>query len=157
MNKIKPELISLFQIRIYKLAISTLPEILENPAKPANFKVSYSQNSAFNFDLKNIRIRLEILLDGLDDKDQSLGIHGDFGIEFHFHIENLENFLEESDGIKKVSSILGSTLVSIAFSTARGIILERSQNTILNGIILPIIDPNQLIKEMPLHPESKSE
>lgn len=157
MSKIIPDLIHLFQVKVYKIAISPTPEYFENPTPPGNFKVSYSQSSAFNFELKNIRIRLEVILDGLDDKDQSIGIQGDFGIEFHFHIDNLEIFIEETDGIKKISGILGSTLISIAFSTARGIILERTQNTLLNGIILPIIDPKELIKDIPLQVKPESE
>jgi len=113
---------------------------------PPTDSFSYSQNSAFNFDQKNIRIRLEILLDGIDEQETLIGVQGDFGLDFHFHIENIEEFIEESEGNKKISDNLGTTLISIAYSTARGIVLERTQGTFLNGTILPVIDPKELLK-----------
>lgn len=45
-----------------------------------------------------------------------------------------------------MDSILGTTLMGIVYSTARGIILERTQGTFFNGVILPVINPNKLIK-----------
>lgn len=41
---------------------------------------------------------------------------------------------------------LAASLVGLAYSTARGIILERTSGTILNGIIIPVIDPMKLLK-----------
>ena len=155
MSKIIPESISVTQVKVFKSIVTTTPEYLEKPLKPGNFKVNFSQNSAFNFDLKNIRVRLEILLDGIDDQEKFIGIQGDFGLEFHFHVENLEAFIEERNGKKKVSSVLGNTLISIAYSTARGIVIERTQGTFLNGIILPIIDPKELLKDAKDNPKAK--
>ena len=148
MSKINPELISMFHVKIFKSIITTSPEYLEKPVKPGNFRVGYSQKSAFNFEIKNIRIRLEIFLEGIDEKENLIGIQGDFGFDFHFHISNIEDFIEENDGNKKVSGNLGATLISIAYSTARGIVIERTQGTFLNGTILPIIDPQELLKEV---------
>ena len=147
MSKINPELISMFHVKVYKSIITTSPEYLEKPVKPGNFRVGYSQNSAFNFEKKNIRVRLEIILDGIDERENLIGIQGDFGLDFHFHVENLDEFIEELDGNKKVSGNLGPTLISIAYSTARGIVIERTQGTFLNGTILPVIDPNVFLKE----------
>jgi len=147
MKKIIPELINIFQITLFKSIVTATPEYLEKPIKPGNVRVDISQSSAFNFEQKNIRVRLEIHLNGLDAEDHLIGIQGDFGLEFHFHIENLEEFTEETDEIKKVNSILGSTLISIAYSTARGIVFERTQGTLLTGIILPVIDPKDVLRD----------
>lgn len=147
MNNVIPELIKIVQVKILKSVVTTTTEYLEKPIKPGNVRVSISQNSAFNFELKNVRIRLEIRLDGVDNQDKLIGIQGDFGLEYHFHVDNLEAFTEEVEGIKKVSSSLGTTLISIAYSTARGIVIERTQGTFLNGIILPVIDPKEVLRE----------
>jgi len=147
MKKIIPEQINIFQINLFKSGITATSEYLEQPIKPGNIRVDISQSSAFNFDLKNVRIRLEILLNGVDDKDKLIGIKGEFGLEFQIHVENLDTFTEEVEGINKVSSILGSTLISIAYSTARGIIFQRTLGTLLNGIILPVIDPKDVLRE----------
>jgi hypothetical protein len=149
MSKINPEAISIFQINVFKSIVSPSETFIDNPQKPTNFRVGYSHNFAFNFELKNVRMRLEVMLDGIDEKEELIGIQGNFGIEFHFHIVNLEEFLENKEGENKIQGILGTTLLSIAFSTSRGIILEKTLNTPLNGIILPVIDPSAMIKMLP--------
>lgn len=95
-----------------------------------------------------MRIRLEIVLEGVDDNDNEIGLHGEYGIEFQLHVENLTEFLEESENGqgKSIDGKLGPTLLAIVYSTARGIIIERTQATYFNGVILPVIDPNELIK-----------
>jgi len=42
---------------------------------------------------------------------------------------------------------LAATLLGIAYSTSRGIIVEKTQNTFLGGIILPCIDPYKVLME----------
>jgi hypothetical protein len=37
--------------------------------------------------------------------------------------------------------------MGIAFSTARGIVFDRTQGTFFGGVILPVIDPKKLIVE----------
>jgi hypothetical protein len=146
MSKVKPEHISIFKVQVYKSAVDTSIEYLEKPIKPGNFRVGFSQNAAFNLELKNVRIRIETALDGVDVEEKSVGIHGVFGIEFHFHIDNFEDFIEGEDEPKKINNILLETLLSIAYSTTRGIVIERTQGTHLNGVILPIIAPKELTK-----------
>ncbi len=146
MSKIKPELISIFKIQVFKSRIETTQECLENQIKPVNFKVGFSQNSAYNIELKNVRIRLEIVLEGIDQEEKPVGVSGNFGIEFHMHVNNFEDFIKEDNGVNRLSNLLLSTLLSIAYSTARGIVFDRTQGTHLNGVILPVIDPKVLEK-----------
>ena len=40
------------------------------------------------------------------------------------------------------------TVVSVAFSTLRGIVFERTMGFYVNKIIMPIINPKQFWKEM---------
>jgi len=154
MSKINPESISIFHINVYKSSVNSSEVYIDIPQKPSNFRVSYSQNFAFNLELKNIRLRLEVLVDGINEKEEPIGIQGSFGIEFHFHVDNLEEFLENKEGENKIQGLLGITLISIAFSTSRGIILEKTLNTPLNGIILPVIDPAAMIKTLPAQSET---
>ena len=146
MSKIIPEKISIFYVKVYKSNHSSTEEYLDKPIKPANIKVQLSQNSAFNLDEKNIRIRLEVILNGVDEQDKEIGIHGEYGIEFQLHVDNFEEYVINDNGENKINNELGITALSIVYSTARGIILERTQSTLLNGVILPIVDPMELIK-----------
>ncbi|GAH33667.1 unnamed protein product [marine sediment metagenome] len=88
--------------------------------------------------------------------DKELGLNGEYGIEFLFEIDNFEEFIEKNDEEKHtdgtndqedsmVSGVLGGTLMGIVYSTARGMILERTQGTYFKGVILPVINPNDLI------------
>lgn len=148
MSKIIPEEISIFSVKVYKSNHVASPEYLDNPQKPSNIKVRFAQESALNESRQNVRIRLEIVLDGVDDEDKEIGLHGEYGIEFQLHVENLSQFLEESENnkSKSIDGKLGPTLLAIVYSTARGIIIERTQATYFNGVILPVIDPNDLLK-----------
>lgn len=146
MSKIKPELISIFKVQVFKSVIETSQECLDNPIKPGNFRVGFSQNSAFNIELKSVRIRLEIVLEGIDQEEKPIGVRGNFGIEFHIHVDNFEDFIKEDEGVNKINNLLLGTLLSIAYSTARGIVFDRTQGTHLNGVILPVIDPKELEK-----------
>lgn len=42
---------------------------------------------------------------------------------------------------------MGATLLGIAFSTARGIIFERTRGTFFDGVILPVVDPFKVLEE----------
>jgi hypothetical protein len=60
-----------------------------------------------------------------------------------FVIENMEDFINEKDGEKNLNipNIAATTLISIAFSSTRGLLIGRSGGTVLGIAALPIIDP----------------
>lgn len=145
MSKVIPELIHITSMNVYKASVSTSNEYLNEPKKFENIGVEYAQDTAFNFDDSAIRIRLEVKLDAVDEKNNSLGLSADYGIEFHFEVENFKDFVSEEKDTNKVSGLLGSTLMGIAYSTARGIVFDRTQGTFFKGIILPVIDPKGLV------------
>jgi len=145
MSKIKPELISLESVVIYKSNIITSDEFLNKPVDISNILVQYAQDTAFNFDEKAARIRLNINLQGVDEKDIPLGLTAEYGIEFQFFVENFNDFVTEAENQKTLNGQLGTILISIAYSTARGIILERTHNTYFKGAVLPVIDPKGLM------------
>lgn len=74
---------------------------------------------------------------------------------FTFSIKDLESFLEKDPRTdnkswkfkdNKDEGIL-LTFISIAYSTMRGIVLEKSKGTILERHFLPIVDPRIFIKK----------
>jgi hypothetical protein len=145
MSKIIPDKIAILLIKLFKTNLNMSEDFLKNPLVIDNYKVNFGHDTDFDFESKTIRIRLEIMLDGLNDKEEMIGIHAEYGIEFHFYVDNLDEFVQDNEGKKVVDSILGTTLLSIAFSTSRGIILERTQGTYFEGVILPVIDPRELL------------
>lgn len=55
-------------------------------------------------------------------------------------------FVEDSTSkVVKASRDLGMSLIAIAYSTTRGIVLTRTAGTVLNGLILPVVDTAKLL------------
>jgi len=148
MTKIIASKIAIQRIKLYKTNLNLSEEFLNNPYKPASYEVAFGHQSAVDFEKKSIRFRLETILDGVNSKKERMGLHAEYGIEFHFTVENFEKFIVVKEGNKKVDSNLGVTLLSIVFSTSRGIILDRTQGTYLDGLILPVIDPKELFDKL---------
>jgi len=55
--------------------------------------------------------------------------------------------LQDESGKTYIDKNIGGTLLGIAYSTARGIVLERTQGSYLGGVVLPVIDPIVAIKD----------
>lgn len=144
---IDPDKIQILQISIYKSNIDASIEFLEQGAIPERYAFSFSQNTGFDYDQNLISIRLNILLNSKDENNKKLELKGEFGIEFQFRVENMKDFAEaKENGNIVFDSILGITMMGIAYSTARGIILQRTEGTLLSGVILPVIDPAELLQ-----------
>ncbi len=146
MSKIKPELIHITSITVLKSNIETTESYIDDPVEFKNIKVQCAQDSAFNFDDNAVRVRIDISLISVDENDEPIGLNAEYTIEFIFIVENFDEFVIDMEDHKEVEGILGNTIMSIAYSTARGMVLERTQGTYFNGIILPVIDPKSIIK-----------
>ena len=81
----------------------------------------------------------------MKNENEKLELEAEIGIEFHFKIENFKQFLKESKDETQVSLDIAASLMAIAYSTSRGMILEKTQNTYFNGIIIPVIDATKFL------------
>lgn len=147
MSTIKPELIHIQTLNVYKASVNTTDEYLNVPKPIGDIRVKYAQDTAFNLKKSAVRIRLDVILEALDKQEQFIGLDALYGIEFHFIVDNLDDFIEDEGDTKKVKGLLGGTLMGIVYSTARGIIFDRTQGTFFRGVILPVIDPKDLISD----------
>lgn len=149
-NKINPQDIHLLKISVFKSLIERQEAFLDQPfIEPKNYFFSFAQKSNFNHEEGMVRIQLFILLKAQGENAANLGIQGEFGIEFNYKIDNLDTLCTKSeDGKLHYDASLGATLMSIAYSTARGIILQQTQGSIisLSGVIMPVINPADLLK-----------
>lgn len=75
-----------------------------------------------------------------------VGINGRFELEFTFTVGNLAELLLTTDQpTAQLHPQLLLLLLSVAYSTARGILWTRLAGTPLEGITLPLINPSQLL------------
>ena len=147
MSTIHPELITIQSVKIHKSNINATDEYMDNPVKPAGIEINVGQSTAFNIEKKNIRIRLKIELEARKNETEPIGLYGSYVLEFQIYVDDLEQFIIKAGDKKLIDSKLGGTLSGIVYSTERGIIYERTSATAFGGVILPVIDPNLLIKE----------
>ncbi|MEZ4942833.1 MAG: hypothetical protein R3D58_18325 [Saprospiraceae bacterium] len=122
---------------------------------PADFKMKaingYLSDVGFEmaFNLKKKWIKADIQIKAQTDsagknKEEADGF---FHIAFFYEVENLDDLAKETDpNVLQIHPGLANAIASISYSTARGIILTRFQGTALRGFILPVIDPNGLVK-----------
>lgn len=89
---------------------------------------------------KLLRTQLSVAANLLDENNHSLTAYANFRFLFFFEIENLNEHWSDEP-----SPYLGNALASISYSTARGLILAKVQQTVFRGLVLPVIDPNELL------------
>jgi preprotein translocase subunit SecB len=147
MNKINPDLISILSLKIFKSGVSTTGEYMDHPVQPDGIEIKVGQSTAFDFGTKRIRVRLNVELEATNKKKEPVGLTGEYVLEFIIQVENLDDFIIEREDKKQVDVALGSTINGIVYSTARGIIYERTAATAFGGFILPVINPNHLIEK----------
>lgn len=143
---IDPEKIHLINIKTIKGNIDAAADIDINSI--AGHEFSFELGTGLNVEDNVIGMQLVVNIQAKDSADKLLPINGSYTHEIVFIVDNLKDFLEpdESGNNKyKIDGGLGSTIVSIAYSTIRGIIFTRTQGTSLGSVILPVINPKKLM------------
>lgn len=145
---VDPNKISLISIKTLKGNIEISNIDFLNPTQLYHFE--FGLNTQTNLDRKLIRIILEVQIKNVDSENKPTSIAGSYTHEFIFRIDNLYELIESNPAGNhevKLNYDLGVTLTSIAYSTLRGILHMRTQGTVFNGIILPVIAPASLMQK----------
>ncbi len=116
-----------------------------------NHHFEFEFSTGLNIEEQIVGLQFVVNIDAVDKNEQRLDVKGSYTHELIFKVDQLRNFLEEKKNDQNeteyfIESSLGSVLVSIAYSTIRGIIFVRTQGTSLGTVILPIIDPKKLME-----------
>ncbi len=143
---IVPEKIKMGTINIFKAQMDTTDEFMEKPQKGELFDFGISNEMGHSIEEKRSRCRLYLSLDAHDNNEKPIGLSLHYGIEFHFFVENFSDFFRDrKDGGVEMNSNLAATLLAMAYSTARGIVYERTRGTFFDGVLLPVIDPYKVL------------
>jgi hypothetical protein len=152
--QIIPEKIIIRSIKVLGGNIEADEKLDISLLKDASYDIRYEVLSDLLLEEKLCRFIITINIQPVDLSQNRLPIKGSYKIEFIFYIDNLPDFIESiEEEIKKIlfHPVLLNTLASIVYSTARGIILTRTQGTSLDGVILPVIDPRLLVEKFNEH------
>ena len=65
-----------------------------------------------------------------------------------FNVENLDELIIRKDnGLVEFPPLITKTLISVAYSNSRGLLITRGGGTILGIVPMPIVDPSVFVKE----------
>jgi hypothetical protein len=146
-RKIDPDKIHVLDIKTIKGNIDAALDIDINTIAGHSF--AFESGTGLNVEENIIGVKLLVNIEAVDKTDIPLGIKGSYTHELVFRVENLSDFIESTgEGDEKsydIDLLLGSTIISIAYSTIRGIIFNRTQGTSLGTVILPVVDPKILL------------
>ena len=142
-----PEEIHLVQVNVIRSNINAEEIYLDDPVAPEEMSIELGKDIAYNFDEGGARYRLYFKFEGLSKDNKLIGLNGDIGIEFHFMVDGFKKFVKKTKNGNQLSLAICSSMMAIAYSTSRGIILERTQNTFFKGVILPVLDSTKFLLE----------
>lgn len=136
-----------------KISILNIRTLRGNIDCPINADINEIKGHVFGFDLKTalrteekiVGLKLQVDITAVNEKNKKLPITGSYTHEMIFYIENLNDFIEKINKEQVIDAAFGSTLVSIIYSTVRGIIYSRTQGTSLGIVILPVVAPLKLM------------
>lgn len=142
---IEPEKLNLKAVHIEKTAVEH-PEGFET-SEVSGFTQNVSQDVALNLqdELYRLRITFQVVT---KMKQESPAASGAFSLLFYFQVEDLKDWVViDEDQREHIHQMLATTLFSIAYSTARGILLTRFQGTVFSNFVLPIINPAAIFQD----------
>lgn len=149
-SKVDPTKIIVEGISILRAAIDPSDAYIAAPVAPAT--TAWHCNTAWNIDHKTSAVMFTIRIDlqGIDKKGVDIGLKGYYELGYRFKVVNLKQLTQKINGQDAVDGQLLATIAGIAYSTTRGIVMERTAGTFFNGVILPVLDPKQLTQNVPV-------
>ena len=113
-------------------------------------KIHKNQNFGFSFtfgthfDKASSEILIEVGANIYLSPKQQIAI-GEITTKTHFGVNNINEFVEADNQFVFPEDFI-VMLMSISFSTLRGIVVEKTASTIQQSIVLPVININEIIR-----------
>lgn len=111
------------------------------------FMFDMAHGMGFNFEEKLIKLDLSITINALKKNEEQLAVaQAKFELFFIFEVQNLNELVgqHENDTLT-VDPALGSSIIAISYSTARGLLLARTMGTLFSNCIMPIINTQKMM------------
>lgn len=136
------EQVQLLRIIPRKMRMDTYP----TEHRPSGgFSVSAQAQTGVNFERRLIRISLSVQI--LPDTQQPAEVYvkGVYEYDFVFQVKQFDGILEPLSPSGKLDRMLTSSLITLSFSTLRGILYVHFAGTPLDGFLLPAVHPSRLM------------
>lgn len=144
-NVFDPERMALIDFKMIKGQVDT-PEDFDI-SKVIGHQLDNSLQLGFNLDDKLAKADVVVSIKTDSKGGNESEAIGNFHLIFIYQIENLEELATpEKNKRLNINPGLTNALSSVTYSTSRGILLTRLQGTALQNFVLPIINPNKLLR-----------
>jgi hypothetical protein len=144
-GKFDPAQISIIDIRFIKGQIEA-PESFSADAV-TEYKIENTLQLYFNPADKLAKTEFIINIETVSNNSSNSEAKGYFHLIFIFRIENLEELAKlNKNNLVETEPTLTSSLASLTYSTSRGLLINKVTDTPLHKLILPVIDPNSLLR-----------
>jgi hypothetical protein len=113
----------------------------------AHFKNDFKAELRYNESEKQIVANLNLVIRAeLAEVERSHPVECRLDVWFYFNILNWDDMITEENGKAVANITLQMSLLGIAFSTARGMLIERTRGTVFQEQYLPVVSPSSLLK-----------
>ena len=141
-----PEDISITSIRLLSANISSTQEAINFIGPILGCETEVSSKNVVNMESQEFLSKLLVRLEAFDTNKGKIGIQGEFELEVRIRVENLKdhqlpNVEIHGQQVIVLSPQLTSTMMGLVYSTARGVIFMRTLGSLLDGVILPVLNP----------------
>lgn len=134
-----PELLNIISYKLNKLNIDNISDVKES--EDFYFTVDNKIDLGFNEEHYLIQAILDIDIKKISEKNESVLANSSISIEYVFHVENFQELHTfNDDGVIGVDKNLTINVSAVAYSTTRGLLLDRFRDTAFDNFILPVID-----------------
>ena len=144
-NKDKPVIFTLKGFKIVRFNMVEPGLDIVNGFEIQKLKVGYNLDFSYSMEQNGFQVIAAVIyqynLNGSDIQLLELALMADY------HISEIKNIIEISGDNFRIPDDLLVNFVSIAFSTARGILFAKTQGSFLNQFILPLIDPKSIVQQ----------
>lgn len=107
--------------------------------------LSLKMSHKVDYNLGEKMSRVRLFFDFISIESDLENVIANFNIDFHFLVENIDDCIIRTKDNMSIDPTLPSHLLAIAYSTSRGIIIERLSNTPYRDTILPIVNPYKIL------------
>lgn len=95
-----------------------------------------------------IRVRIGVVVQAVLKEGAEREVAGEIHTETVFHLKQLPKLMEAREGGEAtLPAPIGGTVVGLAYSTTRGILLSLGAGTIISRAFLPVVNPVVLLQK----------
>jgi hypothetical protein len=116
-------------------------ECLEEPEKFNEKNVAFEFSWKYDLSEKAKTIGITLIVNIFSEPSKKEKV-SQLGVRVEFEVMNFEEIIKISDQNFNIPDIVIETFISIAYSTVRGILVAKTEGSVLSNVYLPVIKPS---------------